>query len=105
MYYSYVEIDSAATSFSPARTDLALKLLSIGDASSYTGEASPGLNRGWKVVEGHHFQGKNKQFSHTSVSRNKFFLLELRTNCIVLYGTSLKTFFWGHSGTELYHTG
>jgi hypothetical protein len=27
MYYSYVEIDYVATSFSPARTDLALKLL------------------------------------------------------------------------------
>jgi hypothetical protein len=32
MYYSYVEIEYIATSFSPARTDLALKLLiaSIG---------------------------------------------------------------------------
>jgi hypothetical protein len=28
MYYSYVEIEYVATSFSPARTDLALKLLS-----------------------------------------------------------------------------
>jgi hypothetical protein len=28
MYYSYVEIEYLATSFSPARTDLALKLLS-----------------------------------------------------------------------------
>jgi hypothetical protein len=27
MYYSYVEIKYVATSFSPARTDLALKLL------------------------------------------------------------------------------
>jgi hypothetical protein len=27
MYYSYVEIEYEATSFSPARTDLALKLL------------------------------------------------------------------------------
>ncbi len=27
MYYSYIEIDYVATSFSPARTDLALKLL------------------------------------------------------------------------------
>jgi hypothetical protein len=27
MYYSYVEIEYIATSFSPARTDLALKLL------------------------------------------------------------------------------
>jgi hypothetical protein len=26
MYYSYVEIEYVATSFSPARTDLALKL-------------------------------------------------------------------------------
>ncbi len=30
MYYSYVEIDYVATSFSPARTDLALKLLKLG---------------------------------------------------------------------------
>ncbi len=28
MYYSYVEIEYVATNFSPARTDLALKLLS-----------------------------------------------------------------------------
>ena len=27
MYYSYVEIEYVATSFSPARTDLALQLL------------------------------------------------------------------------------
>jgi hypothetical protein len=27
MYYSYVEIEYVATSFSPARTDLAVKLL------------------------------------------------------------------------------
>jgi hypothetical protein len=29
MYYSYVEIEYVATSFSPARTDLALKLLKL----------------------------------------------------------------------------
>jgi hypothetical protein len=29
MYYSYVEIEYVATSFSPARMDLALKLLSV----------------------------------------------------------------------------
>jgi hypothetical protein len=29
MYYSYVEIEYVATSFSPARTDLALKLLTL----------------------------------------------------------------------------
>ncbi len=27
MYYSYIEIECVATSFSPARTDLAVKLL------------------------------------------------------------------------------
>ncbi len=32
MYYSYVEIEYVATSFSPARTGLALKLLSQGIA-------------------------------------------------------------------------
>jgi hypothetical protein len=30
MYYSYVEIEYVATSFSPTRTDLALKLLNLG---------------------------------------------------------------------------
>jgi hypothetical protein len=30
MYYSYVEIEFVATSFSPARTDLAVKLLGLG---------------------------------------------------------------------------
>ncbi len=36
MYYSYVEIEYVATSFSPTRTDLALKLLSylVHDALS-----------------------------------------------------------------------
>jgi hypothetical protein len=29
MYYSYIEIEYVATSFSPARTDLALKLLTL----------------------------------------------------------------------------
>ncbi len=30
MYYSYVEIEYVAMSFSPAKTDLALKLLRFG---------------------------------------------------------------------------
>jgi hypothetical protein len=29
MYYSYIEIEYVATSFSPARTDLAVKLLML----------------------------------------------------------------------------
>jgi hypothetical protein len=29
MYYSYIEIEYVATSFSPVRTDLALKLLTV----------------------------------------------------------------------------
>jgi hypothetical protein len=29
MYYSYIKIEYVATSFSPARTDLALKLLKL----------------------------------------------------------------------------
>jgi hypothetical protein len=33
MYYSYVEIEYVATSFSPARTDLALKLLKCNQLS------------------------------------------------------------------------
>jgi hypothetical protein len=32
MYYSYAEIEYVATSFSPTRTDLALKLLSLNEA-------------------------------------------------------------------------
>ncbi len=35
MYYSYVEIEYVATSFSPARTDLALKLLRIHEQMEY----------------------------------------------------------------------
>ncbi len=31
MYYSYVEIEYVATSFSPTRTDLAVKLLTNAD--------------------------------------------------------------------------
>jgi hypothetical protein len=34
MYYSYVEIEDVATSFSPARTDLELKLLMVIDIIS-----------------------------------------------------------------------
>ncbi len=41
MYYSYVEIKYVATSFSPARTDLALKLLS-GLISHYKTETDDG---------------------------------------------------------------
>jgi hypothetical protein len=33
MYYSYIEIEYVATSFSPARMDLALKLLRNSDQS------------------------------------------------------------------------
>ncbi len=41
MYYSYVEIEYIATSFSPARTDLALKLLTScgGISQADVGEA------------------------------------------------------------------
>jgi hypothetical protein len=35
MYYSYVEIEYVATSFSPARTDLALKLLRERDSRCF----------------------------------------------------------------------
>jgi hypothetical protein len=37
MYYSYIEIEYVATSFSPARTDLALKLLNthVANIDSY----------------------------------------------------------------------
>ncbi len=42
MYYSYVEIEYVATSFSPARTDLALKLLNPGPYSKYSATTSQG---------------------------------------------------------------
>jgi hypothetical protein len=48
MYYSYIEIDYVATSFSPARTDLALKLLRFGGIPF-----SP-QNRGWAPQKGGH---------------------------------------------------
>jgi hypothetical protein len=35
MYYSYVEIEYIAMSFSPARTDLAVKLLTAGRQSRW----------------------------------------------------------------------
>ncbi len=35
MYYSYVEIEYVATSFSPAGTDLALKLLNLQKKSRF----------------------------------------------------------------------
>ncbi len=41
---------------------------------------------------------------HSSVCRISFFLLELHTNCSILYGTTLKILFLGKSGTEVYHT-
>jgi hypothetical protein len=40
MYYSYVEIEYVGTSFSPARTDLALKLLSGGGRERFGWERS-----------------------------------------------------------------
>jgi hypothetical protein len=39
MYYSYVEIEYVATSFSPARTDLALKLLNICQTQTKYGQS------------------------------------------------------------------
>jgi hypothetical protein len=44
MYYSYIEIEYVATSFSPARTDLALKLLSVNKMAEngYTTIFRPG---------------------------------------------------------------
>jgi hypothetical protein len=35
MYYSYIEIEYVATSVSPARTDLALKLLKTGPVADH----------------------------------------------------------------------
>jgi hypothetical protein len=45
MYYSYVEIEYLATSFSPARTDLALKLLRYGHVPPKLVITTP-----WKVL-------------------------------------------------------
>ncbi len=48
MYYSYVEIEYVATSFSPARTDLALKLLILDHVA--TAYLYLGINTGEKVM-------------------------------------------------------
>ncbi len=45
MYYSYVEIEYVATSFSPARTDLALKLLTINKGVRRRRKAAGGGGR------------------------------------------------------------
>jgi hypothetical protein len=47
MYYSYVEIEYVATSFSPARTDLALKLLKTHITTQHivTKYSLPGFGR------------------------------------------------------------
>ncbi len=37
MYYSYIEIEYIATSFSPTRTDLALKLLNLAHSTRLIG--------------------------------------------------------------------
>jgi hypothetical protein len=58
MFYSYVEIDYVATSFSPARTDLALKLLmaalmdgiNLEEPISSVYPAQPGLT--WRNPSG-----------------------------------------------------
>ncbi len=58
MYYSYVEIEYVATSFSPARTDLALKLLMIIFSSfnyvallhSTLANVSMSPSRGWGTM-------------------------------------------------------
>ncbi len=54
MYYSYVKIEYVATSFSPARTDLALKLLTVGGISmgGRRGGARQDLNFGGKRHDG-----------------------------------------------------
>jgi hypothetical protein len=40
MYYSYIEIEYIAMSFSPARTDLAVKLLTMDGMVSGGGDSS-----------------------------------------------------------------
>jgi hypothetical protein len=70
MYYSYVEIEYVATSFSPTRTDLALKLLMNlfksfdSDLGKYTRKAarpSGGMEssnpRRWRGERLHHHGG------------------------------------------------
>jgi hypothetical protein len=58
MYYSYVEFEYVATSFSPARTDLAVKLLMIilfifNDVAlfhSMLANVSTSRSRGWGTM-------------------------------------------------------
>jgi hypothetical protein len=58
MYYSYVEIEYVATSFSPARTDLALKLLS-NHIRSYIGLSKGHVAQPYYVKVHNHGCGRN----------------------------------------------
>jgi hypothetical protein len=55
MYYSYIEIEYVATNFSPARTDLALKLLM--QLIQYWGQSS------FSMVITNNFIGKDVSYS------------------------------------------
>jgi hypothetical protein len=59
MYYSYVEIEYVATSFSPARTDLALKLLKQNKELLLT--YSPKFCEIVGNIERKHFFGKHSK--------------------------------------------
>jgi hypothetical protein len=67
MYYSYVEIEYVATSFSPARTDLALKLLN----GPYNWNHYPLALLGCKAVV---YEDGDTQGSWASCSVDEFYL-------------------------------
>ena len=50
MYYSYVEIEYVATSFSPARTDLAVKLLTRETKTWHAKIYLPTQCTNWRIL-------------------------------------------------------
>jgi hypothetical protein len=98
MYYSYVEIEYVATSFSPARTDLALKLLKIKHTKSHLNCAKKpdlSLSYGLKVK-----YKRSRDLLDSGLSGDLLFIKKgsIKHICIVkqavpqLWGTSNGTF-------------
>ncbi len=72
MYYSYIETEYVATSFSPARTDLAVKLLSKRSflTQSTERETKHGGTKGYKkLVIGRRMGGDGQECIDTPAAR------------------------------------
>jgi hypothetical protein len=89
MYYSYVEIEYVATSFSPARMDLALKLLTMGMKSNASSTGKTAQDSKSTTV----FKWKCPHCSYTNsedMSRAVFQdTSEGRRTCIMCYNLSV----------------